>query len=567
MIKWAEKNTLLLQKSSHGKVYMEQVEFLHTEIFPNPGFLNSMFGEMLKHAGLKLALSYYFITLKNVLPLHTLSCVAINLDTMYLIPVYVTGVEQDAYTTSSISMDSITNHRQTLTFDDEAGNSSNVMYSYIEGEEWDTFAQKNDFQYSSSLSIELFTVGRYRFHLCFLAQQQGIFTPSVLRYLAQTTRLFASVLRNEFFTDDSFILTEIPFDISEPSAWDMVKNCPGLSEVAHQIEQMARGTGSVLILGETGVGKEVVARAIHERSSRRAQRFVAINCGAITEGIVDSELFGHEKGAFTGAVSTKAGYFEQANGGTIFLDEVGELPLSAQVRLLRVLERHEVQRVGGSHPAKLNIRVIAATNRDLQEMINKGSFREDLLYRLNTFPILVPPLRERRNDIPILARFFMTSIAHRNAVSLVPVLAHEEAAKLCSMNWPGNVRQLSQAVERAILRCQAGGLLNSFAFVESDFTPIPLLAARPNHTAEQKKSPQQGRKEEKTGKAHKNTQPDEVLTLEEMEKQYIMDTLKKTKGRINGPYGAAGLLGLKPNTLRSKLTKLAINPRFFRAFP
>lgn len=303
----------------------------------------------------------------------------------------------------------------------------------------------------------------------------------------------------------------------------------GLKDVMEMVRQVCSLDSPVLLLGETGVGKDVIANAIHYASPRRNGPFIKVNCGAIPEALMDSELFGHEKGAFTGALSKKRGRFERAHGGTIFLDEIAELTPAAQVRLLRVLQAKEIERVGGSETVDVDIRVIAATHRNLEEMIQSDRFREDLWFRLNVFPITIPPLRQRKEDIPSLVHHFL----ERKSIDLkllgAPTLAPGAIDRLVAYTWPGNVRELENVVERELILNRKGPL---------DFEGV--LMKQEDHD----------RKE--------SLIQDNFPTLEEVMRHHIHRALKNTNGRVHGPEGAAELLGINPSTLRSKMKKLGI---------
>jgi PAS domain S-box-containing protein len=298
-----------------------------------------------------------------------------------------------------------------------------------------------------------------------------------------------------------------------------------IQQVFKAIQLVAETDSSVLLLGETGTGKELIARAIHRSSRRRSAVMVKVNCGALPATLLESELFGHERGAFTGAVQQRKGRFELANRGTIFLDEIGDLPPEAQVTLLRVLQEHEFERVGGTQTVRIDARVIAATNRDLQADVQRGAFRADLFFRLNIFPIWVPPLRDRREDIPILAQHFIREFAGRlgRHVDRIDSRAVDD---LLAYDWPGNVRELANILERAVILCRSHVLERAHLALPS--APLP-----------------------------KN---DDVLTLEEAERRHIVKALEKTGGILAGPNGAARLLGLNRSTLWSRMKKLGIEP-------
>ncbi len=304
----------------------------------------------------------------------------------------------------------------------------------------------------------------------------------------------------------------------------------GLRDVMHQVRQVAPTESPVLLTGETGVGKDVIANAIHLGSPRREGPFIPVNCGAIPDSLLDSELFGHEKGAFTGALSRKRGRFERANGGTILLDEIGEMPLDAQVRLLRVLQHREVERLGGTERIPVDIRVIAATNQELDRMVGEGRFREDLWYRLNVFPIHVPPLRERRGDIPALVHHFLERKAKDLKVGDTPRLAPGSMDQLRSYDWPGNVRELENLVERAMILHRGKELRFDGLGTSAAPSPGPAMEG-----------------------------PDgQPLELDAVMAAHIQRVLGLTGGKIHGPGGAGELLGVNPNTLRYRMKKLGI---------
>jgi PAS domain S-box-containing protein len=317
---------------------------------------------------------------------------------------------------------------------------------------------------------------------------------------------------------------------------EIVGTSPTLKEVLTRISKVAPSDSTVLITGETGTGKELVARAIHRRSDRRSRPFVGVNCAAIPRDLIASELFGHEKGAFTGATQQRLGRFELANGGTIFLDEVGELPAETQVALLRVLQEHEFERVGGNRRIRTDVRVVAATNRDLQAAIGAGSFRSDLFYRLHVFPIAIPSLRERTEDIPLLVEYFVERYA-RKAGKKIESISKKTLKLLQSYPWPGNIRELQNVIERSVILCET----NIFSIDENWLPQQPLLATNLKHEVEL---------------------PRRLLA---QEKTMIEAALSETRGRVSGSSGAAAKLGIPRSTLESKIRSLKINKNRFRA--
>src|SRR5688572_30183370 len=332
------------------------------------------------------------------------------------------------------------------------------------------------------------------------------------------------------------LITGVPVS-DEPER--LIGGDTGLAAVMARAEMVARSAAPVLLFGETGTGKEIIARAIHEHSTFRNGPFRRVNCGAIASELIDSELFGHEQGAFTGAAMRRKGWFEQANGGTLFLDEVGELALPAQVRLLRVVQDGEVVRVGGERPVRVNVRIVAATHRDLPAMVEAQTFREDLYYRLAVFPIVIPPLRDRPSDIRAFAEYFAERAANRFGLRPVPI-SDEDVGLLTGYRWPGNVREIAAVMDRAALIGQ-GRSLNVQAAPGSDPRPAPA----PSPTAG---IPPPGRIE-----------PLDIIIT-----RHIEAALTATHGRVEGPHGAARLLRINPHTLRARMRKLKINWRRFR---
>jgi transcriptional regulator with GAF, ATPase, and Fis domain len=345
--------------------------------------------------------------------------------------------------------------------------------------------------------------------------------------LANSQRYLELMRLKELFADDSKYFQE---ELRRPFGEEIVGSQFGLREVMDHVMRVASLPSPVLLIGETGTGKEVIANAIHNLSSRNNGPLIKVNCGAIPESLIDSELFGHEKGAFTGAFMQKRGRFERAHGGTIFLDEVGELPPQAQVRLLRVLQEKEIERVGGAHPVKIDIRIISATHKDLEQQVLHGLFRDDLYYRLSVFPIRIPPLRERKADIPALVEFFIRKKAKEMGLQSIPQLTPGAMDQLMAYHWPGNVREVGNAVERALILSGS----NILRFDDILSPRHQLLLGSEDHLMEG------------------------PLQLNEVEANHIAKVLKMTGGRIEGKKGAAMLLGVHPGTLRHRMKKLRV---------
>jgi formate hydrogenlyase transcriptional activator len=317
---------------------------------------------------------------------------------------------------------------------------------------------------------------------------------------------------------------------TEHNFGEIVGHCPALRKVLKEVETVAPTNSTVLIHGETGTGKELIARALHDLSPRRDRTFVKLNCAAIPTGLLESELFGHEKGAFTGAITQRVGRFELANGGTLFLDEVGDIPLELQPKLLRALQEQEFERLGSARTVRVDVRLVAATNRDLSQMVADGQFRSDLFYRLNVFPVLLPPLRERSEDIPLLVRHFTQQFAKRigRRIESIP---EEVMDAMAQYPWPGNVREMQNVIERAVILSQNGRLR---------VDPQSLVSASP--------------------------EPPQKLNgqLDAREREAIEAALRASQGRVSGPKGAAKRLGLPHSTLEFRIKKLGIDKFQFR---
>jgi transcriptional regulator with GAF, ATPase, and Fis domain len=374
-------------------------------------------------------------------------------------------------------------------------------------------------------------------NLVLFAEGLDRYTEEHLRLYSILYEPFAIALSNALRYDELNQLKEVMADDLrylqgrlQHFSGDVIGEEFGLRDVMEMVREVAPLDSPVLLQGETGVGKEIIANAIHSLSRRRNGPFIQVNCGAIPDTLIDSELFGHEKGAFTGAISQKRGCFERADGGTIFLDEVGELPLQAQVRMLRVLQDKNIHRVGGTSQIKVDIRIIAATHQNLHEMVKRRLFRDDLWFRLNVFPIAIPPLRDRKEDIPALVDHFVEKKSKELQMHLLPRLAPGAMVPLMSYAWPGNVRELENVIERALILSKGRPLTFDHIVWPDDKEEHGRLIIR----------------------------NDDVSNLDDAMSKHIQRALEMTKGKIHGSAGAAKLLGINPSTLRHRMRKLRI---------
>jgi len=385
----------------------------------------------------------------------------------------------------------------------------------------------------TSCSVPLFSRGRVLGVLNFASRRDDAFDAGDIQLMERVAAQVALALDNALayqeiqalkdrLSEEKLYLEE---EVGEGFAPDeIIGDSQALQGVLREVKAVSPSDATVLLLGETGTGKELLARLVHERSRRRDRTFVKLNCAAIPLGLMESELFGHEKGAFTGAIAQKKGRLELADGGTIFLDEVGELPLELQPKLLRALQEREFERLGGTRTISVDVRLIAATNRDLEQMVAEGRFRADLYYRLNVFPVRIPPLRERRDDIPALVRYFTQKHA-RSLGRAIERISPAVMSALQAGQWPGNIRELENFIERSVI-LSTGTELRA-----------PLSELR-------------------NGDA--NAAPAPATTMDEAERQTILQALKATRGKVAGPGGAAARLGLKRTTLQSRMKKLGM---------
>jgi formate hydrogenlyase transcriptional activator len=347
----------------------------------------------------------------------------------------------------------------------------------------------------------------------------------ILRWYATATDIDDRKKTEERLRNENLVLRE---EIDRSSMFEeIVGSCKPVRQVLKQVEKVAPSDSTVLILGETGTGKELIARALHRRSKRANRAFVRVNCAAIPQSLIASELFGHEKGAFTGALQRRLGRFEAADSGTLFLDEIGDLPMETQIALLRVLQEREFERVGSNQPIAVDVRLIAATNRDLPAAVTAGTFRQDLFYRLNVFPITVPPLRERAEDIPLLVKYFVARFAKGTGKNIRQI-SKDTLEILRTYSWPGNIRELQNVVERAVILCETDTFVVDGSWLK--------------------------REPEQSPGAHEG-----LSALADREVEMIEAALAESHGRISGPSGAAAKLGIPRQTLESKIRRLRID--------
>jgi formate hydrogenlyase transcriptional activator len=359
------------------------------------------------------------------------------------------------------------------------------------------------------------------------------------------------LLKQKLQQENSYLRQEIGETVDSR---EIVGSSPALRDALLKIEMVACTATTVLVHGETGTGKELIARAIHERSPRRDKALVKLNCAAISAGLVESELFGHLKGAFTGASDRRVGRFELADGGTLFLDEVSELPLETQTKLLRVLQEGEFEPVGSSKPVKVDVRIVAATNRDLAHDVAAGRFRNDLYYRLNVFPIEIPPLRMRRDDIPALVEHFMARASRRIGRSVTRI-APDTLARLVAYDWPGNIRDLQNTIERAAILSPGSELRVDWELGPVQRSCLTLAGAS---IAAPAAAPGVHNERAAGGDG-----ADASMRLHDIERSHFIAVLRRTHGVVEGPNGAAKLLNLKPSTTRFRMKKLGIRKEHY----
>jgi len=405
----------------------------------------------------------------------------------------------------------------------------------IDKDEWEAYLESIEGEERAKTQILTFKIGKdkqyFEFSLSAIIDvnekikgYRGFFrdmTDSIRLEEERLSKAVTEALKNRYYQETLLlkdeIKTEHPFD-------EMIGKSPAVRKVKKAIQQVAPTDTTVLIKGETGTGKELVTRYIHELSLRKDRILVKVNCAALSEGLIASELFGHEKGAFTGAIQKRLGRFEHADKSTIFLDEIGDLPLETQAMLLRVLQDGEFERVGSSKTIKVDVRLLAATNRDLSQLVREKKFREDLYFRLNVFPITIPPLRERKQDIPLLAAYFL-EVYGRKLGKRIDRMSEETMERLVEYSWPGNVREMQNIIEHALVISKGESLEIPKAYFVSDGDPRMTAG---------------------------------LVPLELYEKRYIIEVLEHTNGHIYGDKGAAKILGLKPSTLQSRMKKLGI---------
>jgi DNA-binding NtrC family response regulator len=404
-------------------------------------------------------------------------------------------------------------------------------------------ALSDHFKYQSALNFEVTTADGYAYKLSFFSTGNESYNKLQLDLLQKNADAFKLLISEILLKKEA---TVKPLRITKAASTPLTlpgdkQNFNGiigesllLKAVFNKINIVAPDDTSVLIMGESGTGKERIAQTIHKLSPRKSKTMITVNCAALPINLIESELFGHERGAFTGATEKRNGKFEQADGSTIFLDEIGELPLEAQVKLLRVLQEKEIERLGGNYTKKVNVRIIAATNRNLEKEVAEGRFRLDLYYRLNVFPIELPALRQRKEDIPLLANYFLDRFVKKSNKNITGI-SDDAMQTLMNYDWPGNIRELEHLIERSFL------MTSGEVIEQIEISKIPVVGAAAQPEANSR-----------------------VRTMEEMEREHILDVLKICKGKIFGPGGAAEMLNLPSTTLNSKIKKLGIKYEFVK---
>ena len=497
------------------------------------GYLSECLSEVLRCDELKSSVSSIFLHFKTLMPLDFLTIV------LYDRIQHAVNHRIHATDTSVILVEELIRFSEETRTDAYEIAYGKLSVSYIPNgkknrlvREFDSFVGIDQIASIIMHSTEV-AANKYIF-LAYVAWGEDRFSNEHIKLINELSDLIANAVRHIYSQlvisrlRERLILSNREFRIR--MGQNMAAGTNGMKDVVSLIEQVAKLDTTVLLIGETGVGKELLANAIHHRSRRFDGPLVSINCGAIVETLIDSEFFGHEKGAFTGANAVKKGIFEQAEGGSIFLDEVSELSKNAQVKLLRVLQNMAFRRVGGNKMITVDVRVIAATNRDIVEMVEKGEFRKDLWFRLNTFPVKIPPLRERKEDIPILAEYFAKRLSIEMNLPYRFRFASNAMERLKEYDWPGNARELENVIEQALIVSHGRPL-----------TFDSLVLHYPKELS-----------------ASFNDVTGSVIILNEVIRRHIIDILKVTDGRIEGKKGAAQLLDMKPSTLRAKMRKLGI---------
>ncbi len=488
--------------------------------------------------GLEQSMKILLKSMKEFIPLEYFIVFIFSEKYMYnfqLVEISDNGRQIDKMRIFGVNMDKTLEPFKSGQFEDDV---------YIIGDVQQIPELKNHFSATSSrnqhslMVIKFFKKEDVSFCLSCRTEEKNVYTVEHARLLHSLKDVLVHLLWDVINTTDvEGIPQPRPYAIFLEDEYSLLSACPDMSGIVRQVDKVARSNAPVLLLGETGVGKELVAGAIHSRSNRQRQPMVRVNCGAIPETLLDAEFFGYEKGAFTGAVGMHKGYFEQANGGTLFLDEVSELSPLAQTHLLRALDLQEIRRIGSQQPIRLNFRLIAASNRNLEQMVEEGAFRADLWYRLYGVLINIPPLRSRVSDIPVLLQHFMTKAAVELELESLPPCSRRLQQHLMSRPWPGNVRELRNWVLRAMIHTAGENSQILLPPLEDELNKENARALLLPSVTQRQGAP---------------------VTLKEMERAYVKWVLEHCGNRIQGPKGAAAALDLHPATLRSKMHKLGI---------
>lgn len=509
------------------------------------GYAMPTFSEVHRMKGLQNTLNYLLELLQEDIPLERANILFISHTASTIIDIadtnetFVMGSYHDDQNSLKpvVLMDKI---KETTVVNDL------LQYQTNENLFQDPFCQDLPFlMYKSLLRLPLLSNKNCTVVINFWSQQKNVFKDEARRQIEHVL----IPLKKKFQAHISAITFQGSVPLPQTlSGQERLNLCPGLSQISRIVETVARCDSTVLLLGETGTGKEVIADAIHQLSHRNAAPFIKINCGSFPESLIDSMLFGHEKGSFTGATHTKPGYFEMADGGTLFLDEIGEMSPATQVRLLRVLDTGMIRRIGASHEFRIDVRIVAATHENLPQKVESGQFRQDLWYRLAVLPLRVPPLRERLEDIPVLVRHFVHNKAYKLGFDALPDISEEELQTLIQYKWKGNVRELEHTIERALIKYKIDNRNNE----QLHFDLSPAIRIRKTVAPER-------RKEAESSAIPASVRHDgEWPTMKELQRRYVKEVIAHCHGKLTGAGSASSILDMHYTTLRSYIHEIGL---------